>query len=225
MWGCVLDRYKSTPVAGIVISLILHAGVLYGWSDFQPVTPSVPTQTLYVNFVTLPAPQKLLETAKHEAVQKQRVQSLKPVRIIQHQPREALPLVMVARTVAEPVAVTYPLVVAPHPPIVKPLALFKPVEPTNLSAELAVSCPERISPRYPSLSRRMGEEGRVIVRVELDADGSVAVAQVLTSSGASRLDEAALLAVKQWRCNPAQRDGHAVRAVAMQPFNFTLAGF
>jgi protein TonB len=47
-------------------------------------------------------------------------------------------------------------------------------------------------------------------------------ARVATPSGFARLDEAALAAVRRWRCTPAQRDGRPVRAVAMQPFKFEL---
>jgi protein TonB len=73
-------------------------------------------------------------------------------------------------------------------------------------------------------SRRAGEQGRVVLRVELDERGSVTQASVATSSGLPRLDDAALSAVRQWRCNPASRGGVPVRAVALQPFNFVLEG-
>ncbi|HRK77875.1 MAG TPA: energy transducer TonB, partial [Thiobacillus sp.] len=74
------------------------------------------------------------------------------------------------------------------------------------------------------MSRRLGETGKVVLRVELDETGRVSTAQVASSSGSTRLDAAALAAVRSWRCNPAQRDGQAVRSVATQPFNFTLEG-
>jgi protein TonB len=74
------------------------------------------------------------------------------------------------------------------------------------------------------LSRRLGEQGKVVLRVELDTQGAVSSAYVVSSSGARRLDDAALAAVRQWRCNPAQRGGAAVRATALQPFNFILEG-
>lgn len=83
------------------------------------------------------------------------------------------------------------------------------------------SCPP---PLYPPLSRRLGETGKAVLRVELDETGRVSAAQIMTSSGFIRLDEAALAAVRSWRCEPARRDGQAVRAVAMQPFKFTLEG-
>ena len=62
----------------------------------------------------------------------------------------------------------------------------------------------------------------MVLRVELDEQGSVSAARVAQASGFARLDEAALAAVKAWRCTPAQRDGRPVRAIALQPFKFVL---
>jgi protein TonB len=96
--------------------------------------------------------------------------------------------------------------------------------PVALASELALVCSERRAPPYPSVSRRLGEAGRVVLRVELDATGRVLEAQVVNSSGFARLDAAALAAVRNWRCEPPRRDGQAVGAVALQPFDFTLDG-
>jgi len=94
----------------------------------------------------------------------------------------------------------------------------------SLSSELSVACPERTAPAYPAPSRRLGETGVVVLRVELSESGNVAHARVERSSGHSRLDDAALAAVRTWRCTPASRNGQPVRAVALQPFNFILNG-
>jgi protein TonB len=99
-----------------------------------------------------------------------------------------------------------------------------PPEPVVLASELSVNCPERSPPDYPSQSMRMNEQGKVVLRVELGEDGRVATAEVKTNSGYRRLDEAALNAVKTWRCKPSVRNGVAFRAVALQPFNFVLEG-
>lgn len=109
----------------------------------------------------------------------------------------------------------------PHPPEIDALPSAQPVE---LSDELSVACPERSPPAYPGLSMRMNEQGRVVLRVELGEDGRVANAEVKKSSGYRRLDEAALSVVKTWRCKPSVRNGVAVRAAALQPFNFILEG-
>jgi protein TonB len=106
--------------------------------------------------------------------------------------------------------------VAPPPP--------EPAGPVMLASELAVTCPKRSPPEYPPASRKMGEQGRVVLWVELDEQGRMSAARVETSSGSKRLDGAALAAVKNWRCNPAMRNGMAVRAAALQPFVFKLEG-
>ncbi len=99
-----------------------------------------------------------------------------------------------------------------------------PTGPVTLASELSVSCPKLSPPAYPAISRRMGEEGKLVLRVELDESGRIDEAKVLDSSGYERLDTAALAAVKSWHCNPSLRNGQPVRAVALQPFNFVLQG-
>jgi protein TonB len=89
---------------------------------------------------------------------------------------------------------------------------------------ITASSPELSAPSYPPLSRRLGEEGKLVLRVELDESGHISVAQVINSSGHKRLDDAAMAAVKTWRCNPPRRNGIPVRAIALQPFNFVLHG-
>lgn len=88
--------------------------------------------------------------------------------------------------------------------------------------DLAFFCPVRPAPVYPRTSRKLGEEGTVILNVEWNQEGKITLASVKKSSGFSRLDHAALTAIEKWRCNPAERDGVPVRAVGVQPFSFQL---
>ncbi|MBK6757815.1 MAG: energy transducer TonB [Moraxellaceae bacterium] len=46
------------------------------------------------------------------------------------------------------------------------------------------------------MSRRLGEQGRVVLNVYILADGTVGEVKIKQSSGFSRLDDAALQAVK-----------------------------
>ena len=87
---------------------------------------------------------------------------------------------------------------------------------------LELLCPQRDPPLYPALSRREREQGEVRLRVELDESGRIDTVTVVSSSGSRRLDEAARQAVRSWRCRPAERDGHGVRAVAWQTLGFEL---
>ncbi len=62
-------------------------------------------------------------------------------------------------------------------------------------------------PGYPRISRRNGEQGTVIVRVFISTQGTPEKAEVRTSSGFARLDQAALEAVQRWRFMPGRRNG------------------
>ena len=108
---------------------------------------------------------------------------------------------------AEPVAPPPPGAPAGIETPSEPAPPLKPAGPVILSGDLAVSCPERAAPAYPLISRRLGEEGKTVLRVELDESGLIDRAAVKTSSGYARLDDAALTAVKHWRCKPVKRDG------------------
>lgn len=69
----------------------------------------------------------------------------------------------------------------------------------------------RFQPEYPPTSRRLGEEGSVVLQVLVGADGRVQDAKVQTSSGHPRLDEAALNHAKRaWRFTPGTEDGNPV---------------
>lgn len=66
------------------------------------------------------------------------------------------------------------------------------------------------TPEYPTMSRRLGEEGAVILLLTLDEDGRVTDAKVDTSSGYERLDEAAVKEAKRprnWRFVPGTVNG------------------
>jgi protein TonB len=77
-------------------------------------------------------------------------------------------------------------------------------------------------PPYPPLSRRMREEGRVVLRVLVTAEGAASDVEVRASSGSARLDESALRTVKRWKFIPARR-GHApVQSWVLVPVIFKL---
>jgi len=75
------------------------------------------------------------------------------------------------------------------------------------------------APDYPALSRRLGEQGKVLLRVQVTADGTAGSVTLQTSSGSTRLDEATLEAVKKWRFVSAKRSGQAVSASAFVPLS------
>jgi len=77
-------------------------------------------------------------------------------------------------------------------------------------------------PVYPPMSRRLGEEGKVLMRVRVSAQGLPLAVEVRQSSGYARLDEAARAAVERWRFVPAQQGSEAVEATVLVPLAFAL---
>lgn len=80
----------------------------------------------------------------------------------------------------------------------------------------------RLQPDYPRDAFRAGEEGRVLLRVQVDAGGNPVDVQVADSSGSRELDRAAVEAMRQWRFEPALDDGDAVASTVEIPIDFTL---
>ena len=98
-----------------------------------------------------------------------------------------------------------------------------PLGPT-VTATLDQRYARDFQPPYPEQSRRLGEEGAVVVRVVVGPDGRVSEARIARSSGFPRLDAAAVVrALAKWRFVPAQRDGTPVAAEREITVRFRLA--
>jgi protein TonB len=93
-------------------------------------------------------------------------------------------------------------------------------DPKTVSISQAqCSVPE---PFYPNLSRRMGEEGKTMVRLFINESGTVEKVALAQSSGIHRLDQAALDAGMRVRCKPFIESGKAIKVTAIQPYIFRL---
>lgn len=78
------------------------------------------------------------------------------------------------------------------------------------------------APVYSRTSARMKEAGRAVVRVFIDEAGMPRSVEIATSSGFQRLDDAALVAVRQARFKPYAENGAAMSGWAFIPIEFTL---
>lgn len=101
-------------------------------------------------------------------------------------------------------ATTQKPVAKPPPPVVsnKVAARQNPKRPFSITED-----------DYPPQSKRLGEEGSVVLRLFIAEDGSMTDVQVVTSSGFPRLDEAAVKKAKRWRAIPATEGGKPVASV------------
>jgi protein TonB len=77
-------------------------------------------------------------------------------------------------------------------------------------------------PPYPALSKRLGEQGKVVVRVLIGTDGTAQQAEIRQSSGYERLDQAALGTVLRWHYVPGKRAGVPEAMWFNVPINFVL---
>lgn len=113
---------------------------------------------------------------------------------------------------APPPAVTSgaPASVAGHAPITVSAARF---DATYL---------QNPRPTYPPISRRLGEEGKVLLKVRVTADGTAATVDLEKTSGFERLDAAARDTVARWRFVPAKRGDEAIEAAVIVPIVFRL---
>ena len=216
-----LSAEQWSKLTGLAMVLAIHAVLLYAAMSYKLIPPPQEAGTLFVNLIN--PPKKVEPPPEPAKPLPKKVTLVKPQPILQPIPESLLVSNAPVVTANEPVAPPPPVV--PAPPAPEPV-VEAPAKPTTvtLSSDLSVSCPQRSMPNYPAASRRLNEHGLVVLRVELDETGHITTARVETSSGYKRLDDAGLAIVKTWHCNAATRQGKAVRAVALQPFDFILEG-
>lgn len=180
----------------------------------------VPVQVI-ADLIELPQP-KVEPTPSPPAPQP----TPKPQPVVRQTPRPQPTPLPVA--VADPAPSDHaPIVPAPVPPApAEPSpAPARPVEPAVPAVQLPSSTADYLNnpaPAYPPLSRRLGEQGRVVVRVLIGTDGTASQAEIRSSSGFERLDQAALQTVLKWRYVPGKRAGVPEAMWFNVPINFVL---
>lgn len=113
----------------------------------------------------------------------------------------------------------------PAPAVTEPVAAAPVAPPAPPKVELPSSDANYLNnppPPYPPLSKRLGEQGRVMIRVHISADGIATRAEVQKSSGFPRLDETAVQTVLRWRYVPGKRAGVPEAMWYSVPINFVL---
>ncbi|MHB9119064.1 MAG: energy transducer TonB [Burkholderiales bacterium] len=165
---------------------------------------------------------RMIETAPKP----HRTEAPKPKRPTPAPPRKALAAPPPVMTAAPSAASSPGFVLAPQP---EPHPAESPRMPSAAPTPLPVSAARfdadylhNPQPVYPLMSRRAGEEGKVVLRVRVSAQGLPLSVEVKQSSGYSRLDEAARAAIEKWRFIPARQGKDAIEASVLVPLHFTL---
>ena len=209
---------KQSPTALLAV-IGLHVALLALMLNYQPKLGASQADVLLVSMITLPQPLPVEappEPPKPKPKLKPAVRKVKS--ITPPAPIEAPSQTAISLPPAPPSPVAEAEVIASAPP--SPPAPPAPIVLPRFDADYL----RNSAPAYPSLSRRMGEQGRVLVRVVVRPDGMPDSVVLRQSSGSQRLDEAALDAVRRWRFVPARQGSTPVTAAVIIPIVFSLEG-
>jgi len=126
-------------------------------------------------------------------------------------------------------------VVSAEPPAPSNAPSNAPVTAAPVTAPEAPPAPARIeepssnaaylqnpAPTYPAISKRMGEQGKVVLRVFIGTDGLPQKIELNRSSGFERLDRQAQETVSRWKFVPGKRNGVPEAMWYLVPINFVL---
>lgn len=206
-----LPRPSTTARSGLLGVVIgLHVGALLLFLAAKSVAPKIMELPLIVDFIQ---PPQLEQPLRPKPV---------PVREPVLKPQRAPS----AKAPTPPLETTQSTVAAAQAPAVpqvqiKPVAVAAPAEQTS-QPRFDADYLRNPAPPYPPLSKRMGDEGKVILRVVVTAQGGAESVEIKTSSGSARLDEAAQRTVRNWKFIPARRGENAVESAVLVPIIFKL---
>ncbi len=99
---------------------------------------------------------------------------------------------------------------------------LKSPDKTTEEPQFGVSYLHNPPPKYPLSEKLAGNQGKVILRVLVNALGEPEELQIHQGSGYGQLDTSALEAVKKWRFIPAKLGGEALSAYVLVPVRFSL---
>lgn len=219
---------RRTMVAAIVA---LHGAAAWGLMQVPAVRQTVvEAAPLFVHFITPPAPpEPVPPPPPPPPPPKPLPKKPPPPKRVIAAPPPPVPAPAPPPFVAPPVP---PVELPPAPPVVlappvpptppAPPAPQAPVPPPRMIPASAVQYLEPPQISYPRQSRRLGEEGRVMVRVYIDEDGRPRQVHVERSSGHARLDDAAMAGVRLARFKPYTENGQPVGGWARIPVPFEL---
>lgn len=208
----VTFRITPSRLPGIAVAIGMHAAAVIALLSYAPARQTL--AELAPIMVNLIQPQKIeppQELPKPKPVVKQPVKKPDP---------KPQPLLAISEPVPLPSAIVAPPPTPPQP--VEPIATKPQPSVPVVAPQFNADYLNNPAPQYPALSRRLGEEGRVVLRVFVDERGLPARVEMRTSSGHDRLDNVALETVKQWKFVPARRGDQTVSAWVLVPISFSL---
>jgi periplasmic protein TonB len=209
-----LHPHRSLTTLTLVIAG--HAAAVVGLVAWRSLPPTTEPALIGISIVVAPNPRTPKPTSvkpKPHAAQ-----------------AKATPLLHINSTTASAPETAAPATVPPAdtpitaPNTAPPSASTKPAATgaNTTAARFDAAYLNNPSPRYPALSRKAGESGKVVLKVYVSAGGLAERIEMHSSSGFERLDNTARTAVQRWKFVPAQQNGEAVAAWVLVPLVFSL---
>ena len=206
--------YARSPIglsrSSLTFVVALHAAAVWGVLQARPVTLPAPLAVLSVGLL-LPA--EVIRPMPEIAPPRPKPIERRPTPV--EQPTQ------IAARADSPAPTPIALPRAPTPAAPPALVAMAPVAALS-QPRFDADYLDNPTPPYPAISRRLSEQGRVVLRVQVDADGRAAEVQLQSTSGSSRLDQSALDTVRHWKFIPAKLGKEAIAAWVLVPIAFTL---
>jgi protein TonB len=208
-------RAKLGPLALIVVAHALLFYAIYSGLLHRVVKHALPRE-VYVSFVSPPPP------APAPPVAPPTVQLSAPPPVVTPPP-PAIAIAPSERAITMPPPAAAPAQKAASAPLLAaaPAVPAPSAGPRTITS--GVQYLQAPQPVYPPMSRRMGEQGKVVLRVLVSEKGKPDQVLVQTSSGFARLDEAGRQAALRALFKPHLEDGRPVAVFVIVPLNFQLA--
>jgi protein TonB len=215
------SKEQAPGRAGVIVTLALH-GAVVATALLNPTARSAMAPSLPI-IIDLIAPDPA--TAPRQPPMPL------PIRAQPAQAQPVAPLALAATPSEAPAAIAAPASpqpglppteAAPFRPALAPAVAIAPA--VLVSPHFDAAYLQNPPPVYPPLARRLGEQGRALLRVYVTADGIADTVELRSTSGSDRLDRAALEAVRRWRFVPARQGDARVAAWVLVPISFSIEG-
>lgn len=224
---------KRVSYGVLAVVLAAHTVVLLALATSQNVLPLVVEQPILVSLVAPDAPPEPQAVPKPLPIKPQKVKPVaRPIKTpvkppVDVPPQEPTPQLatkasweaLVPAPEQRPAAPAEALPPSPSQ-VTEAAHQEEPIEQPRFNADYL----DNPAPAYPALSRKLQEQGRVLLRVRVDTGGHPAQVTLHESSGFARLDERAADTVRRWKFQPARQGGQPVEAWVIIPILFSLKG-
>jgi len=211
-------KSDSTIWASATAVVLLHLSIIYALvqglrhQDWTPALPPIMASIITPQMQTSPTSEPIVipePPPKVESVVE--VPEPVPKPLIKPVPKKVAPIK----------APVKPLVAAERKPMIAPVPVLNPQPVRKAAIVKADACR---TPSYPKASLRRNEEGIVKLRFLVDANGKVLQSEVISSSGSTRLDEAAREALALCTFTPATLDGVPTQDWAVLQYEWKIQG-